>query len=87
MSELDTRRGGVAVPGDWTYAGAPESTDIVRIAERYGHFVGGEWLEASETYETISPRDEAPLAAIGQATQAEVESAVAAARNAYADGW
>ena len=87
MAELEQQQGGVAVPGDWTYAAAPESTDIVRIAERYGHYVGGEWLEASETYETISPRDEAPLAAIGQATKAEVESAVAAARNAYADGW
>src|SRR5580765_695024 len=87
VAEIDTTRAGLAVPGDWTYASAPESADIVRIAERYGHYVGGEWLDASETYETISPRDEAPLAAIGQATQAEVESAVAAARNAYADGW
>ena len=72
MAELDKTQRDVDVPGDWTYASAPESTDIVRIAERYGHYVGGEWLEASETYETISPRDEAPLAAIGQATKAEV---------------
>jgi aldehyde dehydrogenase (NAD+) len=88
MTEMDTTPGGgLAVPGDWTYAPAPESTDVVRIAERYGHYVGGEWLEASETYETISPRDESPLATVGQATKAEVESAVAAARTAYADGW
>ncbi len=87
MAELEKQQGGVAVPADWTYAAAPESTDIVRLAERYGHYVGGKWLEATETYETISPRDETRLATIGQATKAEVESAVAAARNAYADGW
>ncbi len=87
VTELDAAQSGLAVPGDWIYASAPESTDVVRIADRFGHFVGGEWLEASETYTTISPRDESPLAAIGQATAAEVESAVAAARNAYADGW
>ena len=33
------------VPADWTYAPAPESTDIVQLQERYGLFVGGEWLE------------------------------------------
>jgi aldehyde dehydrogenase (NAD+) len=87
VAELDKAPGGAAVPGDWTYASAPEATDIVRIAERYGHYVGGGWLEASESYETISPRDESPLATVGQATQAEVEGAVGAARTAYDDGW
>ncbi|MGH3008281.1 MAG: aldehyde dehydrogenase family protein [Gaiellaceae bacterium] len=86
MAELDKQQHEVAVAGDWTYASAPESRDIVRIAERYGHYVGGEWLEAAETYETISPRDEEPLAAIGQASVAEVGKAVEAAR-AAADGW
>ena len=61
MAELDKSQQGVAVPGDWTYASAPESRDIVEIRERYGHFVGGEWLEPAETYETIAPRDEEPL--------------------------
>src|SRR6478752_5994387 len=87
MAELDKSQQGVAVPGDWTYASAPESRDIVEIRERYGHFVGGEWLEPAETYETIAPRDEEPLAAIGQASEADVGHAVAAARTAFADGW
>jgi aldehyde dehydrogenase (NAD+) len=87
MTELDKSQREVAVPGDWTYASAPESRDIVDIRERYGHFVGGEWLEPAETYETIAPRDEEPLAAIGQASDADVGCAVAAARTAYADGW
>src|SRR5690242_7772104 len=87
MAELDKPQREVEVPGDWTYASTPESRDIVEIADRYGHFVGGEWLEPTETYETIAPRDEEPLAAVGQATAADVGRAVAAARTAYADGW
>jgi aldehyde dehydrogenase (NAD+) len=89
MSELDRRGGGdeVAVPEGWTYAPAPESRDVVRLRERYGHFVGGEWLEAAESYETIAPRDEEPLATVGQGTAQDVDRAVQAARAAYADGW
>jgi aldehyde dehydrogenase (NAD+) len=87
MSELDARRGDVAVSADWTYAPAPESRDVVRLRERYGHFVGGEWLEPTETYETISPRDEERLAVVGQGTEADVDRAVQAAREAYASGW
>ena len=87
MSDLDKRGGDVPAPADWTYAPAPESRDVVRIAERYGHFVGGEWLEAAETYETIAPRDEERLAAVGQGSVEDVDRAVAAAREAYANGW
>src|SRR3712207_7861773 len=71
------RRGDRApVPSDWTYAPAPEGRDIVTLEERYGHFVGGEWLEPADTYTTISPSSEEPLAEIGQATPEEVDSAV-----------
>ncbi len=87
MSELDERHDDVAVPGDWTYAPAPESRDVVRLRERYGHFVGGEWLEPAETYETIAPRDEERLAVVGQGTEADVDRAVRAARAAFASGW
>jgi len=75
------------VPADWAYAPAPESTDIVKLRERYGLFIGGEWIEPTETYETISPRDEEPLAVIGQATEQDVDLAVEAARGAFANGW
>src|SRR5207244_11027180 len=54
---------------------------------RYGHYVGGKWLEPSETYTTISPATEEPLAEVGQATPEEVEAAVAAARDAFENGW
>jgi len=88
MGELDRRpEAAPAAPREWAYAPAPESRDVVRIAERYGHFVGGEWLEATESYETISPSSEEPLAHVGQATQQDVDGAVGAARNAFANGW
>jgi aldehyde dehydrogenase (NAD+) len=87
VAELDRTGGAPAIPADWAYAPAPESKDIVKLRERYGLFVGGEWLEPSETYETISPSTEEPLAVVGQATKEEVEGAVAAARAAFENGW
>jgi aldehyde dehydrogenase (NAD+) len=87
MAELDRPGGSPAVPSEWTYAPAPESRDIVQLRDRYGLFIGGEWLEPSETYETISPASEEPLAVIGQASVADVDRAVVAARTAFADGW
>src|SRR5438128_6452691 len=87
MTELSKRGERSPVPADWTYAPAPESRDIVQLRERYGHFVGGEWLEPTETYETISPSTEEPLAQVGQATTAEVDAAVRAARGAFENGW
>src|SRR3954468_5973279 len=71
------------VPADWTYAPAPESTDIVRLQERYGLYVGGEWLETKESLTTIAPRDESSLAEVSQASEADVQNAVAAAREAF----
>ena len=80
MTDLDRKQDRAPVPKDWAYAPAPEARDIVRLRERYGHFVGGEWLEPAETYETISPASEEPLAVVGQGTQEDVDRAVAAAR-------
>src|SRR5204863_9065732 len=82
MTEVAKRGDRSPVPADWTYAPAPESTDIVRLQDRYGLYVGGEWLETKEHFTTISPRDESPLADIAQASPADVENAVAVAREA-----
>ena len=84
---VERRADRAPVPAGWTYAPAPESREIVTLEERYGHFVGGEWLEPAETYTTISPASEEPLAEVGQATEAEVGAAVDAARAAFANGW
>ena len=62
MAELDRPGGSPAVPDDWTYAPAPESRDIVSLQPEYGLYIGGRWLEPTETYATIAPRDEETLA-------------------------
>ena len=78
----------LAVP-DWDYAPAPESTDIVSIAPRYGLFIGGEFVApATDRYfATLNPATEEPLAEVAQAGEQDVDRAVAAARAAYEGPW
>ena len=47
---------------DWDYAPAPESTDIVSIAPRYGLFIGGEFVPpaADQYFATLNPATEEP---------------------------
>jgi len=87
LTELERKQDRAPIPAGWEYESAPESRDIVTIRERYGHFVGGEWLEPKETYTTISPATEEPLAEVGQATEEEVQLAVGAAHEAFENGW
>ena len=87
MTELERTHDRAPVPASWDYAPAPEARDLVQLRERYGHFVGGEWLEPRETYTTIDPSSEEALAEVGQATSEEVDLAVGAARDAFENGW
>jgi aldehyde dehydrogenase (NAD+) len=87
MTEISKRGDRSPVPAEWTYAPAPESREIVRLRERYGLYVGGEWLAPAETYTTISPATEETLAEIGQASEADVALAVKSARGAFENGW
>jgi aldehyde dehydrogenase (NAD+) len=87
MTELSKRGERSPVPAGWTYAPAPESREIVQLRERYGIYVGGEWLEPAESFATISPATEETLAEVAQADAADVQNAVAVARAAYDDGW
>src|SRR3954453_1319980 len=82
MTDVEKRQDRSPVPQGWTYAPAPESTDIVTLEDRYGLYIGGEWVAAKEHFATISPRDESPLAEVGQASEDDVQAAVAAARDA-----
>jgi len=87
LTELERKQDRAPVPSEWDYAPAPEARDLVQLRERYGHFVGGEWLEPKETYTTIDPSSEGPLAEVGQATKEEVALAVRAGREAFENGW
>jgi len=89
VAELERKRGAAPVPSGWTYAPAPEARDIVSIEERYGLYVGGEWLEprSGERYPTLDPSTEEPLAEVAQAGAEDVDLAVRAARDAFENGW
>jgi aldehyde dehydrogenase (NAD+) len=87
LTDVEKRPGASPAPAGWDYAPAPEAREIVSLREQYGLFVGGNWLEPRETYTTISPATEEPLAAIAQATPEEVAGAVGAAREAFENGW
>jgi aldehyde dehydrogenase (NAD+) len=87
MTELERKQDRAPVPASWDYAPAPEARDLVQLRDRYGLFVGGEWLEPKETYATIDPSSEERLAEVGQAGAEEVDRAVGAAREAFDNGW
>ncbi len=78
-----------AIPTGWEYSPAPESRELVRLQDRYGLFIGGQLVEplSNERYTTIDPAREEPLAEVAQAGKADVDRAVRAAREAYAERW
>ena len=73
----------------WEYADAPESTEIVRLEDRYGLFIGGEFVEpkSGKWFETIDPATEEPLAEVAEAGPEDVDLAVKAARAASDETW
>src|SRR3954447_25362706 len=89
MAELEQHGDRTPTPSAWEYATAPESRDIVKLEERYGLFVGGEFVEprSGEHYTTLDPATEEPLAEIPQAGPEDVGLAVHAAREAFENGW
>jgi aldehyde dehydrogenase (NAD+) len=89
MAELEQRGDRTPAPTAWEYASAPESREIVKLEERYGLFVGGEFVapRSDEYYTTINPATEEPLAELPQAGPKDVALAVEAARDAFANGW
>jgi aldehyde dehydrogenase (NAD+) len=69
----------------WEYSPAPESTDVVSVSDTYDLFIGGERVgPASGRYaKTINPATEEVLAAVPVANEADVDRAVAAAREGF----
>ncbi|MFN0010986.1 MAG: aldehyde dehydrogenase family protein [Phycisphaerales bacterium] len=65
----------------WDYAAAPETVKVA-IAPRYGHFINGAWVEGSAHFPIINPGNEVQLSEIASGTAADVDRAVAAAREA-----
>src|SRR5262245_21313680 len=78
---------GQAIP--WEYAPAPEASDIVTLQDRYGLFINGRFVPATdgETFATIDPSTEQPLAVVARAAPADVHKAIRAARRAQRRSW
>ncbi len=71
------------------YAPALESTSIVNIAEKYNLFINGKFVapKSRKYFPTVNPATEKQLSMIAEANTADVDLAVAAARNAYVKVW
>lgn len=92
MVKVMESRGGaneLKFEGGWTYSPAPESTDHIRIDERYGLFIGGDFVEPADGgyFPSINPATEDELAQVAVATEKDVDRAVKAARAAYEGPW
>lgn len=73
----------------WEYSPAPESSDQIRIRERYGHFINGAWAEPEKGRYMISinPATEEKMAEFGEGTSEDIHRAVKAARKSYDKIW
>lgn len=70
------------------YAPAPESKGLLRLRERYGLFIGGEFVDGSGAdLVTHSPATLEPIATISTATKVDVDRAISVARRAYETVW
>jgi len=72
-----------AFASGWAYAPAPETVKVA-IEPRYGHFIGGRFVEPrdGERLTTINPATEATLSEVAQGSTADVDAAVRAAERA-----
>src|ERR687891_2621509 len=85
------RRAASALTGStpFEYAAAPESTEIVTIKDRYGLFIGGDFVEprTEKWFGTINPATEQSLSEVAEAGKEDVDLAVAEARPASQRHW
>ncbi len=74
---------------NWNLEPSLESTAVVQLKDQYELFINGKWLapQAKKYFATINPSDESHLSNIAWATEADVDIAVKAARNAYENVW
>ncbi len=87
MSDKPIKPG--TVNDGWTYAPAPESTAAIELKDRYGLFIDGDFVDATDgrTFDTINPATEARIASVALAGEADIDAAVASARRAFETRW
>ena len=82
---MDKPVGNEAFAAQWTYQKAPESTDHIRLKERYDLFINGDFVPArnKDYFKTHNPANNEIIAEVAEAKQADVDLAVDAARKAF----
>jgi aldehyde dehydrogenase (NAD+) len=80
MSDIEPRR-----PFAIEYADAPESTSVVSLDARYDLFIDGRWVAPREGryFTSVNPATEEALTDVADASAADVDAAVRAARAAF----
>jgi len=70
------------------YAPPGTAGSLVSVQSRYGHFIGGNWVEPKkgEYFENISPVNGKPFCEVGRGTAEDIEAALDAA-HAAAPAW
>ncbi|MBK5247939.1 MAG: aldehyde dehydrogenase family protein [Actinomycetales bacterium] len=71
------------------YAPALESRSVVEIASSYGLYIDGRFVDPVDggSFKTINPATEEVLAEVSEASAADVDLAVSAARRAFRQSW
>src|SRR3546814_19258137 len=88
MATKKTTGTAVSKAAAFDYAPAPESRSIVDIKASYGLFINGEFVDGTGTrFKTINPATEEVLAEVSEASEADVDAAVKAARRAHSRVW
>jgi aldehyde dehydrogenase (NAD+) len=75
--------------GSLAYDPAPESAALARLQPRYGLFIDGAFTDPGDHHQftTLNPATGQSLATVAQASAADVDRAVAAARRSYETVW
>ncbi len=73
----------------WEYSPAPESSEHVKIDDRYNHFINGEFVEPvkGRYMKSVNPATEEIICEFAEGTSEDVDKAVKAARKAYEKTW
>jgi aldehyde dehydrogenase len=67
------------------YAAPGQPDSLVSVKSRYGHYIGGEWVDPvkGQYFENISPVNGKPFTEIARGTQEDIEAAIDAAHAAF----
>ncbi len=76
-------------PVSWDLSPAPENASHIKLTDKYGLFINGEFVKSTGNtfFDSINPANEKRLASITESTDADIDNAVTAARQCYDKYW